>query len=431
MHKGNENKNIPPIAENMLLCSMGNRMLIIGLVWPEPTSSAAGWRMLELIECFLQEGMEVHFASAASLSEFSHPLADIGVTQHQILLNDSSFDTWISALQPDMVLFDRFMVEEQYGWRVAEQCPNAIRILDTEDLHFVRHARQSAYKKKVKFEPDQLYSDMAKRELAAIYRSDCSLIISQAEMGILLQQFNVPPSILAYLPFRMVRKGNTSVQPVFGDRQHFMFIGNFIHEPNWKTVQVLKEIWPDIRKVLPAAELHIYGAYPTEKVWQLDNAKQGFRIKGRAVDAVETMKDYRVLLAPIPFGAGLKGKFIDALHAQTPSVCTAVAAEGLTGGIHWPGFIADDLTDFIEKAQLLYSDEECWNNAVKYGKEMLKSDPDPDWGKNLMARITAIRADLNQHRNHNFIGQILNSNQFQATKYMSQWIELKNKKAHM
>jgi hypothetical protein len=63
-----------------------------------------------------------------------------------IELNSSSFDDFIGELKPDVVLFDRFMVEEQYGWRVAENCPNAIRILDTEDLHFLRNARHLVIK---------------------------------------------------------------------------------------------------------------------------------------------------------------------------------------------------------------------------------------------------------------------------------------------
>ena len=125
---------------------MGKRMLIIGLVWPEPTSSAAGWRMLQLVDLFISQGFEITFASAASKSEHSFPLASKGVMEVEIKLNDSSFDEFIKGLNPDVVLFDRFMTEEQYSWRVMQTCPHAIRILDTEDLHFVRQARQEAYK---------------------------------------------------------------------------------------------------------------------------------------------------------------------------------------------------------------------------------------------------------------------------------------------
>src|SRR5690606_42115094 len=93
------------------------------------------------------QGFEITFASAASKSEPSFPLASKGVMEAEIKLTDSSFAESIKELNPDVVLFDRFMTEEQYSWRVMQTCPQAIRILDTEDLHFVRQARQEAYKK--------------------------------------------------------------------------------------------------------------------------------------------------------------------------------------------------------------------------------------------------------------------------------------------
>jgi hypothetical protein len=76
-------------------------------------------------------------------------MADLSLYKvREIALNSSSFDVFVKQLQPSIVLFDRFMIEEQFGWRVAENCPNAVRILDTEDLHCLRLARQKAYKEK-------------------------------------------------------------------------------------------------------------------------------------------------------------------------------------------------------------------------------------------------------------------------------------------
>src|SRR5690606_27496680 len=106
------------------------KILFIGLVWPEPTSSAAGWRILHLIKCFSKIS-EVFFASAAMKSIHSADLTSLGVQEKSIFLNDSSFDDFVKNLLPDIVVFDRFMVEEQYGWRIAEHCPGALRVLDT------------------------------------------------------------------------------------------------------------------------------------------------------------------------------------------------------------------------------------------------------------------------------------------------------------
>lgn len=95
-------------------------ILIIGSVWPEPNSSAAGTRMLQLIALFQKQDWAITFASAASDSDFMFDVTTLGIEKVSIHLNDSNFDVFVKALNPTMVLFDRFMAEEQFGWRVAE-----------------------------------------------------------------------------------------------------------------------------------------------------------------------------------------------------------------------------------------------------------------------------------------------------------------------
>ena len=124
------------------------QVLIIGYVWVEPNSSAAGSRMLQLIEQFLKQNWKVTFASPAQKSETAASLNSLGVDEVSIELNNTSFDYFVKDLKPTIVLFDRFMMEEQFGWRVAENCPNAVRILDTEDLHFLRKTRHQQLKKR-------------------------------------------------------------------------------------------------------------------------------------------------------------------------------------------------------------------------------------------------------------------------------------------
>ena len=128
-----------------------NSVLIIGAIWVEPNSSAAGKRMLQLIEQFLSQNWKVTFASSAIKGEKAIDLPSIGVDEVAIVLNDISFDIFVKELAPTIVLFDRFMIEEQFGWRVAENCPKALRILDTEDLHCLRKTREKAIKKKQDF----------------------------------------------------------------------------------------------------------------------------------------------------------------------------------------------------------------------------------------------------------------------------------------
>ena len=187
------------------------KVLIIGYVWVEPNSSAAGGRMLQLIEQFLQQDFKITFACPAQKGEKASNLSSLGIDEISIELNNTSFDDFIKELQPTIVLFDRFMMEEQFGWRVAENCPKALRILDTEDLHFLRKTRHQQIKKGEGFSTEALLnSDDAKREIAAILRCDMSLIISTFEMDLLKDVFKIDKKILYYLPFLLDKVGCTS-----------------------------------------------------------------------------------------------------------------------------------------------------------------------------------------------------------------------------
>ncbi len=189
---------------------------------------------------------------------------------------------------------------------------------------------------------DLLSEEVAKREIASILRCDLSLIISDFEMNILKDVFKISNDLLFYLPFLVEKMKEEDLQelPSFESRKNFVFIGNFLHEPNWNTVQHLKEaVWPFIKKDFPEAVLEVYGAYPSHKVLQLHQPKNGFFIKGRAEDANEVVKNARVVLAPIRFGAGLKGKLLEAMQCGTPSATTSIGSEAMHSDLSWNGFI--------------------------------------------------------------------------------------------
>ncbi len=412
---------------------MNNDILIIGFVWPEPNSTAAGSRMLQLIDVFQNEKYKITFISSASKSEKSFNLEELNIKTYVIKLNDSGFDTLIKQINPSIVLFDRFLTEEQFGWRIAENCQNAIRILDTEDLHFLRHARHQAFKEKNNDETKYLVNDLTKREIASIYRCDLTLIISKYEYDLLSNTFKMDKNILLYLPF-MLNKVDPNIinsYPAFNERKHFMTIGNFKHEPNWNTVIYLKNtIWPLIRKKLPIAKLFIYGAYATEKVNQLQNDREGFIIKGWAKNTKDVFLNHRICLAPLQFGAGLKGKLVDAMLYGTPSVTTEVGAEAMHDDLPWNGFITDDPKKIAQNSIDLYQNEKLWLKAQRNGLSIINfCYSKVKFSKILMDAIIKIENNLEQHRVKNFIGSLLQYHTLKSTKYMSKWIEEKNTKA--
>lgn len=407
-------------------------LLVIGFVWPEPNSSAAGGRMMQLISLFQQQGFQVTFASPAQDSDFMIDLKQDDVEKKSIALNCSIFDTFVKELDPSIVLFDRFMIEEQFGWRVAENCPNALRILDTEDLHCLRVARQKAFKEKREFHTtDLLVEDVAKREIASILRCDLSLMISEYEMELLQTTFKIDSSLLYYLPFLLEADQIPDLDNLlsFEDRKDFVFVGNFLHEPNWNAVQYLKEtIWPLIKKQLHEAVLNIYGAYPSQKVLQLNNVKEGFLVRGRAENASEVVEKARVVLAPLRFGAGIKGKLLEAMQCGTPSVTTSIGAESMHADLSWNGFIEDNPDVFADKAVELYQEEKLWLVGQKMGAEIISQR----YLRSLFAadfteQINFLLHNLQQHRLNNFMGELLQHHTLKSTKYMSKWIEAKNK----
>ncbi len=402
-------------------------LLIIGFVWPEPKSSAAGNRMMQLIEFFYINGYKITFASAAQNLEFSEDISIFCIDKKYIELNSSSFDDFVKDLNPNIVLFDRFMVEEQFGWRVSESCPNALKILNTEDLHSMRQARQFAVKENRKFELDDLFSDVAKREIASILRCDMSLMVSEFEIEILHEHFKIAKELLHYLP---IFANRLNVIPTYDERNDFLFIGNFLHEPNWDCVKYMFEkIWPLLNKKLPDAKMFIYGAYPSQKVMELNKPKQNFFIMGRTDDAFEVIKKAKVVLAPLRFGAGIKGKLLEAMQCGTPNVTSSIGAEAMAGILDWNGFVKDNPNEFVEAAVQLYVDKDLWQKCQTNGFDILeKRFKKVLFEKEFITKINSILDNLKQHRNNNFIGSILQHHLLSSTKYMSKWIEAKNMK---
>ena len=411
------------------------KLLVIGYVWPEPNSSAAGSRMLQLLAIFQKLGYQISYSSPAAVSEHMQDLKLLNINKVTIELNNSSFDSYIKELQPDVVLFDRFMMEEQFSWRVDKECPNALKLLETVDLHCLRDARHTAVKNNINpYELNNLefHTETAIREVASILRCDLSLMISEVEIEVLKNQYNVDESLLLYLPFMyevLDEKQCKEKWPNYSERQHFVTIGNFRHAPNWDSVLYLKNtIWPLIRKKLKNAELHIYGSYPPKKAQQLHNPKQGFYIKGWAEDALETLSQYRVCLSPLRFGAGMKGKLADAMLTGTPSVTTSIGAESMCADYDWPGSITDSDEEIANAAIELYGDETLWqekqNNIIPIVSNIFNKKENEE---KFISRLSDILSSVKKHRHKNFTGKMLRHHTLKSAMYMSQWIEAKNK----
>jgi len=216
--------------------------------------------------------------------------------------------------------------------------------------------------------------------------------------------------------------------PGFGQRKNFCTIGNFRHPPNADSVRYLyEEIWPDLRERCPEAAMNVYGADLTPALQSLHQPGKGFFIKGRAGHAVETLSSSRVCLAPLRFGAGLKGKLLDAMRAGTPSVTTPIGAEGMQGSASWPGAIESDPARFVAAATDLYQNEHSWKAARQQIKPLLSERFDRDLhGPALMERVHTLLEEPADASRDQLTGALLRHHQHRSNEYMSRWIEAKN-----
>ena len=406
-------------------------LLIIGHNFPEPTTTGAGRRMMQLIVLFLEGDYQITFVSTAKASERSEDLSKLGIATEMIELNSGSFDVFIANLKPSVVVFDRYITEEQFGWRVSEICPDALRILDTEDLHFLRKAREEAVKGNIPVYEANLFTETAKRELASIIRSDLSLIISEFELNLLQETFAISPKILHYLPFLAENALKTPKNsPFFEKRTNFITVGNLHHAPNIDSILYLKkEIWPLIRERLPKAKLYVYGAYAPQQILELHNSKEGFLIKGWTEDVFKAMQEAKVCLAPLRFGAGLKGKLFDAMLSGLPVVTTSIGAEGLQGELDFFGRVADNPDEFSIASVALYTHKTEWLQMQENGFRILeKRFQKKHFSEAFKTRLSFLQKNQKLHRNSNFLGQILQFHTLQSTKYLSKWIEEKKSK---
>lgn len=328
------------------------------VTWPYFCASAAGVRSWSVLHAMRAAFGRVHVASAAAEREATVSLRAAGLTATRLPTQDFSAHPTLAS--PRAALFDRFYVEEMYSWRVDRA---ALRVLDTQDLHHVRAYRQRLVEEHEASSADAMREncpvddDTLCRELAACHRSDVVLAVSAAEalrllaLGIpfhkvVLAPFFYPPRSPAETPWTASMAGEPAARapaprPAFADRSGYVYIGNFRHPPNLDGLRLLLgHVWPAIRARhaahrpdAPLPELDVHGAYAGTIPRRLaaEYGAEGVRFRGFAPCQFRALAARRVQLAPLRFGAGIKGKVADGWHAGTPCITTPVGAEGMDG----------------------------------------------------------------------------------------------------
>lgn len=414
--------------------------------WPSWQQSAAGARSWEMLKRLAASCDGVTCVSPARINS---PLAerlekDLGVRLMQCLPNEKSAASQVVAdslrdVEEAIAIFDRFYIEEMFGHIVASNVPHALRVLDTQDLHFLREARRRAVALGASLDEVcdvdwmlqsyHIADDSTYRELASIHRSDVVLVTSPIERQLLVDHCAVAATKLALAPlFYDNDEDLHGAARQFESRRHLCMLGNFRHAPNVDAVAQLRDvIWPALANKLPKdVELHCYGAYATNE--HLRMSRGSFKVRGAVLDQFEALSRFRVLVAPLRFGAGLKGKIADAWRSRCAVVTTGIGVEGMTDRAGcFAGLWSNDLENkFVALTVAAYTDEVLWTKCVRAGRRSLADLYDAR--ENLDTLINRLRSDpaaLDASRRADWISRVLWTQAFRATEYMSRYIELK------
>jgi len=388
--------------ENQKRCKRerNSSILFVSPVWPERNSSAAGVRTDSLIESFRQREEcdvdKITYVSMSAPCEHSKMLNDRGIETFTCHANkEADFVKVLDHAKPTTIVFDRYFIEEMFSFHCQKHCPQAMRVLDMQDVHSLRTYRQKMVVEGktedlndvAALYPDSTYEPLL-RELAAILRSDLTLVCSPIELNLLEKVYGVPKRLLCEAGFFQPKSPYKDSGPGFGARRHAMMIGNFKHPPNLDSVQwACRTLWPQVRLQMQDSmgiephklpELHIFGAYSTEAQKCLNDEANGIFLKGFA-PSLDIMLDYRILFAPLRFGAGLKGKIVEAWWHGMPVLTTRIGAEGmqskeLSTEEQWGGsFCSFDAESLAFDTSTLYYNKEMWEASQRQGFRLLES----------------------------------------------------------
>ncbi len=396
------------------------KLLYIGSVWPEPSSSAAGVRTRQIIKSFLSDPKQkwkILFVSPSSYNSFSKELNGMGVETIRVPTNDPVMQKIVLNMSPDLVIYDRFIVEEQFGWRVREACPNIFEILDTQDLHSLRRNR-AAQKEGKKIDQRLIY-----RELASLLKCHWSWVVSDYEKNLLIEKYQVPHQIISHIPFAPEKRPEQI--PSFSMRKNIAFIGNYRHEPNRDGILwFVKKIWPKVRKCKPKLELHLFGAYVPREISNLENCEMGVQVLGWCEDVSVVLSRYLATVAPLRFGAGIKGKVLESWNVGTPVIGTDVAFEGMGTLDHLDELKIEEDADWEILLSDIVSDPIFWEKMSLLSQGIIEKRF--SFGRISKVIQAGVKKRNQESREKNWFREVLMMESFERSKYFSKWIELKN-----
>lgn len=369
--------------------SRGN-ILIVEACMITPDQDSGSIRMLNLLGMLKREGYHVTFVAdnLEYTEKYVSQLTQMGV--------EVFYGEWAGSVRNllkkigkhlNLIILCRYYNANNYINIVRKYAPDARIVFDTVDLHFVREARQA----KLLNDNSLLVTseETRKQELNIIAHSDVTLVVSDFEKNYLAQL-----SPHAWVEIISNIHSHTPVRPDYGLREGIIFVGGFRHPPNvdaitWYSIEVL----PHLQDLLPGVKTRVIGSNMPDCVRAL--ASNQLEILGYVEDIEPHLQAARVSIAPLRYGAGVKGKINEAMNYGVPVVATNCAVEGMHLKLNEEVLVADDSLAFAEAIARIYLNEDLWRKLSRAGVDNVIDHFSPAAALPALKRV--LNLDENEH----------------------------------
>lgn len=353
-------------------------MLVVDSMVPNPARDSGSLRLCMLLRILHQDGWHIDLLSDDDLvtAADAAQLSGYGIHLHR-----GGVMPWLRQHGDtlDAVLLCRLSVAAQYLAPSKRLAPKAMRIFDTVDLHFLREKRAAEVSGSRRMKQQSEAS--RRQELALVHDSDISFVVSPVELELLRKE--VPDSRIELVSNIHEIHGRGAA---FSERRDLLFIGGFGHPPNEDAVRwFVTDILPALRIRDASLCLHVAGDISPEA--RRDLTQPGVEIHGRVEDLSNLMNRCKVSVAPLRFGAGVKGKVNMAMSYGLPVVVTSIAAEGMHLVDGHDALIADTAANFANAVWRAYQDETLWMQLSEHGLDNVKRHFSPDVARDALRRV--------------------------------------------
>lgn len=359
------------------------QVLIIDALSPMPDRDSGSLRLVNLMRLLREEGAHVVFlpANREHAGNHTEDLQQLGVEAWYAPYARRA-PAWLREHGPrfDTVMVCRHYVAREFLPLLRAHAPQARIVFDSVDLHYLREQRAA------EVAGDAAMARSARRtrtlELDVIARSDLTLVVSEAERALLSTD---APGARVELLSNLHRVAGAGLP--FRRRHDLVFVGGFRHPPNVDAVRwFVGEVFPYIRSGLPDVRFHCIGGDVVPQVQALA-ACAGVFVHGHVADITTYMDGCRIAVAPLRYGAGVKGKInLSMAHGQ-PVVATSCAVEGMHLRDGHDVLVADAAADFAAAVVRLYQDETLWMELSLHGLDNIARHFSPDAARGTVRRV--------------------------------------------